>query len=245
MTGRCALVTGASRGIGAEVARRLAAEGYELALTARHEDGLETIAASLREKGASVCTIAGDLSVEEDVRDVARVALERFPSLDVLVLNAGMAVAGPLASYSLRHLDRLYRINVRAPLVLFQGCLPALRAAAAADLARGARVIAIASMSGVVSEPLLGPYGATKAALVSLCESITVEEAAHGVLATAVSPGFVDTDMGAWAADHIEPAAMLTTGDVAEMVVALTHLSARAVVANLVLARPGENLWRA
>ena len=227
------------------MARRLAAEGYELVLTARHERGLDAVAAVLEEDGASVSTIAGDLSLEDDVRRVVRVALERFASLHVLVLNAGMAVAGPLSSYPLRQLDRLYAVNVRAAFLLVQGCLPALRAAAAADPARGARVIAIASMSGVVSEPLLGPYGATKAALISLCESITVEEAGRGVRATAVSPGFVDTDMGAWAADHVDPSAMIETGDVAEMVLALTHLSARAVVANLVLARPGENLWRA
>lgn len=238
-------MTGASRGIGAEVARRLAGEGYELMLTARHEAGLEAIGAELEGDGAAVSTIAGDLSLEEDVDRVVATAVQRLGSLDVLVLNAGMAVAGPLADYPVRHLDRLYRVNVRAPFLLVQGCLPALRAAAAADPARGARVVAIASMSGVVSEPLLGPYGATKAALISLCESITVEEGSQGVLATAVSPGFVDTDMGAWAADRLDRAAMLCTEDVAEMVVALTHLSARAVVANLVLARPGALLWRA
>jgi 3-oxoacyl-[acyl-carrier protein] reductase len=242
---RRALVTGASRGIGAAVARRLASEGYELVLTARHEEGLLAIANELGRQAVRVSSVAGDLSVDEDLERVASVALEQGSSLQVLVLSAGMAVAGELASYPLRHLDRLYRVNVRAPFVLTQRLLPALRSGAAADPGRGARIVAIASMSGVVSEPLLGPYGVTKAALISLCEAITVEEATHGVLATAISPGFVDTDMGAWAADHIDPAAMVRAEDVAEMVVAVTHLSPHAVVPNLVLARPGENLWRA
>ena len=107
--------------------------------------------------------------------------LERYPALHVLVLNAGMAVAGELASYPLRRLDRLFAINVRAPFALVQACLPALREAAAADPDRGAKVVAIASISGVVSEPQLAAYGATKAALISLCQSIAAEESRRGV----------------------------------------------------------------
>lgn len=245
MTRRCALVTGASRGIGAAIARRLAAEGYALTLTARHEARLQDVVAELEKAGTPVHGVTGDMALEADVRRVASAHLEHFAALDLLVLNAGMAVAGALGDYPLRHLDRLYAVNVRAPFVLTQACLPALRAAAAADPERGARVIAIASMSGVVSEPLLGPYGATKAALISLCESITVEESTHGVSATSISPGFVDTDMGAWAADHVDPSTMIDARDVAEVVAALTRLSARAVVTNVVLARPGELVWRA
>ena len=100
-------------------------------------------------------------------------------------------------------------------------------------------------MSGVVAEPQLGPYGATKAALISLCEAISVEESGNGVNTTALSPGFVDTDMGAWATDHIDRSSMLAAEDVAELVVALTHLTARAVVPNLVVSRAGDQLWRA
>ena len=245
MSRRCALVTGASRGIGAAIARRLAAEGYELTLAARHDAPLDAVVAELGGQGRSVQGVTGNMAIEDDVRHLASAHLERFGALHLLVLNAGMAVAGPLADYSLRHLDRLYAVNVRAPLTLAQACLPSLREAAAHDRERGARVVAVASMSGVVSEPLLGPYGATKAALISLCEAITVEESAHGVSATAISPGFVDTDMGAWAADHIDPSTMIDPDDVAEMVAAVARLSPRAVVANVVLARAGELVWRA
>jgi short-subunit dehydrogenase len=245
MTPRYALVTGASRGIGAAIARRLAAEGYALTITARREAALREVAAQLEAAGAPVHSVTGDMALEDDVRRVASEHLERYPALHVLVLNAGMAVAGELASYPLRRLDRLFAINVRAPFALVQACLPALREAAAADPDRGAKVVAIASISGVVSEPQLAAYGATKAALISLCQSIAAEESRRGVSATAISPGYVDTDMGAWASDRVDPSAMLDVADVAEMVVAVTRLSARAVVPHLVLARAGENLWRA
>jgi short-subunit dehydrogenase len=245
VTRRYALVTGASRGIGAAIARRLAGEGYDLTLAARHEAPLDEVAGELVAGGADVQTVTGDLSNEEDVRCVADTHLERFPLLHLLVLSAGMSFAGEVADFPLRRLDRMVAVNLRAPLVLVQRCLPALRMAAAEDPARGARVVALASLSGVVAEPLLGVYGSTKAALISLCEAITVEESARGVSATAVSPGFVDTDMGAWATDHIERSAMLEAADVAELVVSLTRLSARAVVPNLVVARAGDQVWRA
>ncbi|HUZ19583.1 MAG TPA: SDR family oxidoreductase [Acidimicrobiales bacterium] len=245
MTPRYALVTGASRGIGAAIARRLAAEGYALTITARHETALRAVAAQVAGAGAAVHRVTGDMALEDDVRRVASEHLERFPALHVLVLNAGMAVAGELASYPLRRLDQMLAINLRAPFALVQACLPALREAALADPDRGAKVVAIASMSGVVSERQLAAYGATKAALISLCQSISVEESRHGVSATAISPGYVDTDMGAWASDRIDPSAMLDVADVAEMAVAVTRLSARAVVPHLVLARAGESLWRA
>ncbi|SLI49193.1 short chain dehydrogenase [Mycobacteroides abscessus subsp. abscessus] len=74
---------------------------------------------------------------------------------------------------------------------------------------------------------------------------MSLEESAGGVSATAISPGYVDTDMTAWKRDELDRAAMLTTGDVAEMVLAITRLSRNAVVPNIVLSRAGEQIWRA
>ena len=251
MSSRHALVTGASRGIGAAIARRLAADGFSLTISARSEATLGETAAELGASGAEVQSVTGDMAVEEDVRRVARQHLERFKSLDVLVISAGMAFAGELERYPLRRLDKQFAVNLRAPFALVQECLPMLRRAAAANPARGAKVVAIASISGVVPEPLLAAYGATKAALISLCQSITVEESGQGVSATAISPGYVNTEMAAWAADRADPAthvgsaSMMDPGDVAEMVAAVTHLSARAVAPHIVLTRPGASLWRA
>jgi 3-oxoacyl-[acyl-carrier protein] reductase len=109
----------------------------------------------------------------------------------------------------------------------------------------GARIAAITSLTGVASEPGLAAYGAAKAALISVCQSVNVEESASGVSATAISPGYVDTEMSSWVRDRIDPADMIEAGDIAELVLALTRLSARAVVPGIVVARRGGTQWRA
>ena len=134
---------------------------------------------------------------------------------------------------------------MRAPFVLIQECLPALRNVAASRPERGARIVAIASLTGIASEPGLAVYAATKAALISLCQSVNVEESASDVTATAISPGYVDTEMSSWVRDRIDPGEMIEPGDIAELVLALTRLSARAVVPGIVVARRGRTQWQA
>jgi NAD(P)-dependent dehydrogenase (short-subunit alcohol dehydrogenase family) len=80
--------------------------------------------------------------------------------------------------------------------------------------------------------------------MISLCESITVAEGASGVTATAISPGYVDTDMTTWVHDRIPAETMIRTSDVAEMALSITRLSSYAVVPNVVVARPGSEVWR-
>lgn len=152
--------------------------------------------------------------------------------------------AGSLDGYPLRRLDAQYAINLRGPFLLVQRLLPALRAAAGSS-DHGARVIAVASLTGMAAETGLAAYGATKAALISLCESITVAEGDSGVTATALSPGYVNTDMASWVRDRIDPATMIATGDIAELVACLTRLSRYAAIPNIPVTRPGPQLWRA
>lgn len=245
MTAGSALVTGASRGIGAAIARALAEEGFDLTISARRVAALDAAAADLSRRGVQVQTAVADMALEDDVRRLARAHLDRFDVLDVLVVNAGMAFAAPLDHYPLRRLDKQIAVNLRSPLVLVQECLPALRQSAAANPRRGAKIVAITSMAGVAPEPQLGAYGATKAALVALCEALDTEESSGGVSATAISPGWVDTAMGEWAADRVDRSTMIEPEDVAEVVRAIVRISARSVVPHVVVARPGPHLWRA
>src|SRR5215208_3087993 len=89
--------------------------------------------------------------------------------------------------------------------------LPLLRQTAQQNPHRGAKIIALSSLTGVAGEAGLAAYGASKAALISLCETVSMEESMHGVTATALSPGYVDTDMSAWKHSDIQPDAMLRT----------------------------------
>ncbi|WP_086728834.1 SDR family NAD(P)-dependent oxidoreductase [Streptomyces carpinensis] len=240
-----ALVTGASRGIGLGVALRLAAAGYDLTVSARDAARLEKSAGALAEGGGRVHPVPADMTVEDDVRRLAAEHAQHHGRLDVLVMAAGVGSAGSLEQTTAKRYDMQFAVNVRAPFVLLQHSLPLLRETAAMHPERGAKVIALSSITGVAAEPDLAAYGAAKAALISLCRSVNTEASAQGVCATAICPGYVDTDMSAHVRERIDPARMIRVEDVAELALSVTRLSACAVVPEIVVTRPGEQLWRA
>jgi 3-oxoacyl-[acyl-carrier protein] reductase len=240
-----ALVTGASRGIGRAIAVRLAEHGYAVTLSARNPEVLRALAAELTVAGLAAGYLAADMGRADDLDRLAAFQTGLDPALDLLVLSAGMGTAARMGEYQARRVERQLSVNYLAPFQLIQVLLPALRAAAATNAAGAARIVALASITGVVAEPRLAAYGASKAALISLCESVTLDEAGSGVTATAISPGYVDTEMSDWTKDAIPAAEMIRADDVAELVLALTRLSRFATIPNIVLTRPGAPLWRA
>ncbi|KAF0957250.1 SDR family NAD(P)-dependent oxidoreductase [Rhodococcus sp. T7] len=243
---RAAIVTGASRGIGALIAQRLAAEGWNLTLCARSAASLDALARELVEEyGSTIVQVPADMANEDDVIRVADAHSATFDRLDALVLNAGMGSIGPFAEFPVRRFDKMFAINVRAAYVLAQQTLPLLRKTAAVSVRRTAKIIAVSSMTGIVGEPLNSAYGATKAALTSLCETLNAEESEAGISATSVCPGYVATDMTASLADKVSPEVMIDPRDVAEVVISLTRLSSSVVVPSITMTRPGSHLWRA
>ncbi|MGM7644974.1 SDR family NAD(P)-dependent oxidoreductase [Nocardia sp. JW2] len=243
---RSALISGASRGIGLGIAKHLAQQGYSLTITARDADRLRAVAAELRADGAAeVIVAAADMSDEEGVARVLGAHTDRFATMSALILNAGVGTAGPLAESSMRRFDKTIEVNVRAPIQLIQGALPLLRAGARENPGRGAKVIALSSITGVYAEAGLAVYGAAKAALISLLATLNAEESGNGVTATAIAPAYVDTEMSAWIHDQVPPDQMLAVNDIVEMVDALLRLSARAVVPTIVMSRAGTDGYRA
>ncbi|MEV0689169.1 SDR family oxidoreductase [Streptomyces sp. NPDC050388] len=240
-----ALVTGASRGIGLGIAQGLARAGYDLTITARDAELLERAADDLRSWGVRVHPVAGDMADEDDIRRIAHAHTAAHRRLDVLVIGAGVGSAGAIGNAPMRRFDKQFAVNVRGPLVLLQETLPLLRETAARNPAHGAKVIALSSITGLAPEPALSAYGASKAALISLCRSVNAEVSADGVSATAICPGYVDTDMSAWMHDRIDPTDMIRVDDVVRLALAVTHLSAHAVVPEIVVTRPGDQTWRA
>jgi 3-oxoacyl-[acyl-carrier protein] reductase len=245
VTGPRALVTGASRGIGRVVAIRLAEQGYAVTLSARDPEVLQDLAAELKGRGHSAEWFAADMGVAGDLDRLAAFQTGLDPRLDLMVLSAGVGTAARMGEYRSGRAERQLGVNYLAPFHLIQALLPALRAAAGANALGSARIIALASLTGVAAEPGLAAYGASKAALISLCESVTVDEAGSGVTATAISPGYVDTEMSAWTRDKIPAREMIRADDVAELVLAVSRLSRFATIPNIVLTRPGAQLWRA
>ena len=161
--------------------------------------------------------------------------------MDALILNAGVGTAGPVADYPLKRLDKTLEVNVASAFVLLQAALPQLRLAAANRPHLGAKVILLSSITGVYAEAGLAAYGASKAALLSLAESLNAEESGNGVSATALAPAFVETDMSAWATDRVPAETMIPVADVVAMVSTLLGLSRRTTVSRVVLSRSGTD----
>ena len=187
---RVALITGASRGLGAELAAFLAKQGYDLILTARGADALEATSHWLERYDGRVITIAGDITDAEHRRRLAEAA-ESFGRLDLLVNNAsdlGLSPLPPLAEYPLDDIEQVFKVNVVAPLGLVQTALPLLQKS------RGL-IVNISSDAAVGGYPGWGAYGASKAALDLISATLANELNGDGVAVVSVDPGDMRTRM--------------------------------------------------
>jgi NAD(P)-dependent dehydrogenase (short-subunit alcohol dehydrogenase family) len=239
---RSALVTGASRGIGHGIAHSLARQGYALTITARSRDELAALVPELLAAGApEVLHHAADMADRGALRMVVAAHRAKFSYMNALILSAGVGTAGPVESLPLHRFDRTLEVNLASVFVLIQHALPLLRVAAADDPQHGSRVIALASIAGVYAEPGLAAYGASKAALVSLMETLNAEESGHGVMATAIAPGYVDTEMSAWVTDSIPARSMLPVADVVAVAEMLLALGPRTSITRIVMSRSGTS----
>lgn len=188
LQGKVALVTGGSRGIGAEIARTLAREGARVALNYNASaEAAEALVAELRAAGAEAEAYQADVSdPEQAVRLVARTA-ERFGGLDVVVNNAGVAEMRPLGTIDAAHMKRLFDTNVGSAVFVTQ--------AAAERLGPGGRVISVSSVVGSRGFAGQSIYAASKAAVDALTRTWAVELGGKGVTVNAVAPALTETDM--------------------------------------------------
>jgi 3-oxoacyl-[acyl-carrier protein] reductase len=206
LEGRVALVTGASRGIGAAVARSLAAEGVHLALASRSGDDLGLDGAVARR-----C----DVRQPDDLEALVAEAVERFGGIDILVANAGVGAYGPFLDLPADQLEEMIDVNVKGTLYAVRAALPHLLESDAAD------IVTLASEAGRRGLPLEAVYCASKFAQVGFTRALDHELREHGVRCSNVCPGGVATDfaMGRGRTpDMPELAGMMTPEDVAEVV---------------------------
>jgi NAD(P)-dependent dehydrogenase (short-subunit alcohol dehydrogenase family) len=189
LDGRCAVVTGGGRGIGAAAARALAEAGARVLVAARSTDQIERVAKDLRQSGHEVSAVACDVTDETAVERLARAAAERFSAVDVLVHSAGMASSAPLHRMTLAEWEEIFRVNVTGTFLCTRAFLPGM-----VDRKWG-RVIHVASVAGLAGGKYISAYSASKHAVIGFTRSVAAEVAPSGVTVNAVCPGYVDTPM--------------------------------------------------
>ena len=208
LEGKNAFVTGASRGIGRVIAVAFAEAGADVALVARSADGLAETADAIGVLGRKAVVIPADVTSYDAVADAVSRAIDQLGSLDVVVNNAGGSnFMVPFRDLRLSGWDKLIRLNLSSTVYVCHAVAGHLL-----DRGRGS-VINVASVAGVASSPTMTPYGASKAAVISLTKSLAVEWAKEGVRVNALCPGWTATDLNRtlWEDPVIGPATIATT----------------------------------
>jgi NAD(P)-dependent dehydrogenase (short-subunit alcohol dehydrogenase family) len=186
---KVALVTGGSKGIGYACAERLLADGFRVAVCARNAAEVSAAAGKLGPPD-QVLGLRSDVGSVEDCDALVPAVLDRFGRIDALVNNAGVYTPVPFLDFTADTWDALMDINVRGPVLLGVAAARAMR-----DQGSGGRIVNIASTNGQLSEAEFAHYNASKAAIISLSKSMSVELAPFGILVNSVAPGWVLTPL--------------------------------------------------
>ena len=215
LTGKVALVTGGSRGIGAAIAKRLAADGASVAITySKGADAAATVVKAIEGDGGKAVAIQADSADVTAIKSAVEKAVATLGKLDILVNNAGLAVPKRFEDTTLEELDRLIDVNVRGTFVTTQAALKHMK--------DGGRIIMIGSCVGErLLTPGLVPYSATKGAIKMFAQGLSREVGSRGITVNNVQPGPIDTDLnpaaGEWAVPQKAATALDRYGTVDEV----------------------------
>ncbi len=216
---KTALVTGASRGIGAAIAKRLAADGARVAITyTRGADAAAEVVKAIEAAGGKAIAIQADATDAKAVQAAVEQTVAAFGGLDILVNNAGTAIPKPFEETSLDEMDQMIDLNLRGVFIATQAALK--------HIGQGGRIITIGSCVGEkMGTPGLVAYAATKGAVKMFTQGLSREVGPRGITVNNIQPGPIDTDLnpaaGDWATPQIENTALKRYGhveDIAAMV---------------------------
>jgi NADP-dependent 3-hydroxy acid dehydrogenase YdfG len=195
LDGTVALITGASSGIGAATALELAAHGASVALVARRADRLETLADEIRGRGGDALVLAGDVTVEEQARELVERTVVELGRLDTVVNNAGVMLLGPAVDAPMEEWQRMVEVNLLGLLYCSHAALPHLLKAADDAPRRVADLVNVSSVAGRVARSGSAVYNATKHGVGAFSEGLRQEVTGRHVRVSLVEPGATDTEL--------------------------------------------------
>ena len=215
LAGKVAVVTGGSRGIGAAITKRLAADGASVAFTySKGADAAASVVNEIERSGGKAIAIQADAADADAVKAAVEKAVGTFGRLDVLVNNAGTAIPKPFEETTLEEMDRVIDINIRGVFIATQAALKHMKS--------GGRIISIGSAVGErVAAPGLVPYAGTKGAVKMFTQALAREIGSRGITVNNVQPGPIDTELnpatGDWAVPQKAATALNRYGRVDEI----------------------------
>lgn len=188
LTGKVALITGASRGIGQAIAETYAAAGASVVLASRKQASVDAVAESIRANGGAALAVAAHTGEDTAVAALVQQAIDAYGGVDIVVNNAATNPHfGPIMSSDESHWDKILDVNVKGYFRVAKACVPSMQQRG------GGKIINMASIAGKRPQPGMGIYCVSKAAVLMLTEVLAVELAADNIQVNAIAPGFVQT----------------------------------------------------
>lgn len=218
LRGKVALITGASKGIGAGIAIALARRGCQVVLTARNQDALQRVVAGINDSGGVAEAIAGDVTSEFDVEQLFAQVVERHGRLDILVNNAGMAISGRIDELSLADWQQVQAVNVTGVFLCSRAAARIMKPQ------KSGKIINIGSISGQMPRPKSAPYTTSKFAVSGMTKALALELRPFNIAVSCIHPGNVMTDIWASSPDVPEREGAMAVADVAEVVATIAAL---------------------